>query len=260
MSTFDAIILGLVQGLTEFLPVSSKAHLAILEHFWKLPLATRLPLTTMLHVGTAVAMIVYFGPRLVRIAAGCFAHEPQGRGENWRLVGFIALGTAPVAVAGVLLQHQVDAVFASPVVGGAMLIVTGLLLFGTRFAKDESRPLGWGRVLIIGVAQVAALLPGISRSGVTISTATYLGLKRDVAFEFSFLMAIPAILGAAAVELRNTDLSVLHPSSIAIGMAVSFVSGLAALWLLRRAVAGRKLYVFAFYCWLAGLGVLAFVR
>ena len=260
MSTLDAIVLGLVQGLTEFLPVSSKAHLAILEHFWKLPQATRLPLTTMLHVGTAVAMIVYFGPRLARIAAGCFASEPQCRGENWRLVGFIALGTAPVAVAGVLLQHQVDAVFASPVVGGAMLIVTGLLLFGTRFAKDESKPLGWVRVLLIGVAQVAALLPGVSRSGVTISTATYLGLKRDVAFEFSFLMAIPAILGAAAVELRKTDLSVLHPSAIAIGMAVSFVSGLAALWLLRRAVAGRKLYLFAFYCWFAGLGVLAFVR
>ena len=270
MSILEAALLGLVQGITEFLPVSSSGHLAVLEHLWKLPSESRLPLTTMLHGATALAVIFYFAPQLVRLIRGLWASDAARRGSSWRMVGFIVLASIPAGVVGVMFSDMIDRAFSSPLLVGLMLLVTGGVLFGTRFAQvghwgqspfgDSPRVNGWVRAFLVGVAQAISILPGISRSGATIASGLYLGMEREKAFEFSFLLAIPAIIGAFVLEARKVDLAVFNPTALATGMLAAFVAGLAALFLLARAVAGRKLHWFAFYCWLAGLATIVFVR
>jgi len=270
VSIVEALFLGLIQGLTEFLPVSSSGHLAVLEHLWRLPVESRLPLTTMLHGATALAVIFYFAPLLVRLVRGLWASDAGRRGASWRMVGSLLLASVPAGMVGVAFGDLVDRAFSSPLLVGLMLIVTGGVLFGTRFTRvghwgqlprgDSPREIGWVRALLVGVAQAIAILPGISRSGATICSGLYLGMERKQAFEFSFLLAIPAITGAFFLEARKVDLAVLNPGAIAVGMVAAFVGGLAALFLLGRAVAGRKLHWFAFYCWLAGLATIVFVR
>jgi len=270
MSIIQALLLGLIQGLTEFLPVSSSGHLAVLEHLWKLPAESRLPLTTMLHGATALAVIFYFAPLLVRLIRGLWARDAARRVLSWRMVGFLAFASLPAAVIGVAFSDMIDRAFSEPLLVGLMLLVTGGVLFGTRFApvggSGEARPdrspreVGWTRALLVGMAQSIAILPGVSRSGATIAGGLYLGMGREQAFEFSFLLAVPAITGAFLLEVRKVDFGLLNPPALAVGMAAAFVAGLAALFLLARAVAGRKLHWFGFYCWLAGLATILFVR
>jgi len=260
MSVVQAVVLGILQGVTEFLPVSSSGHLAILEHIWSLPEAQRLPLTTMLHLGTAVAVLVFFWRRIVGILAGCFSGDPGRNGPSRHTIGYVILGSVPAAAVGLLLNDRIDAAFSSPALVAALLLVTGAMLFGTRFVPvREGRP-GWARALLVGLAQAVAILPGISRSGATISAGLYSGMGREESFEFSFLLAVPAILGASLLELRKVDLAAVSPASVGLGTLVALVSGLAALYLLRRIVVSRQLYLFAFYCWLVGILGLVFVR
>ncbi len=259
MSLLEAIMLGLVQGITEFLPVSSSGHLAVLEHLWRLPAESRLPLTTMLHGATALAVIFYFAPLLARLIRGLWASDAVRRVSSWRMVGFILLASIPAGLVGVMFSDLIDRAFSSPLLVGLMLLVTGGVLYGTRFSRAQVET-GWVRALLVGVAQGIAILPGISRSGATIASGLYLGMDRKEAFEFSFLLAVPAITGAFLLETRKVDLAVLSPVALAAGMVVALVSGLAALYVLGRAVVGRKLHWFAFYCWLAGLATIVFVR
>jgi undecaprenyl-diphosphatase len=224
----------------------------------------------MLHGATALAVIFYFAPLLARLIRGLWARDAVRRASSWRMVGFIVLASIPAGVIGVMFSDMIDRAFSSPLLIGLMLLVTGGVLFGTRFAQvghlgqslpgDSSRQTGWVRTFLVGVAQAIAILPGISRSGATIASGLYLGMEREEAFEFSFLLAIPAIAGAFLLEFRKVDLAVLNPPALAVGMVAAFLAGLAALFLLARAVAGRKLHWFAFYCWLAGLATIVFVR
>ena len=259
MSIFEALLLGLVQGVTEFLPVSSSGHLAVLEHLWKLPAESRLPLTTMLHGATALAVIFYFAPLLARLTRGLWARDTARRSSSWRMVGFIVVASIPAGVIGVVFSDLIDRAFSSPHLVGLMLLVTGGVLFGTRFSQPQGKT-SWVRVFLVGIGQAIAILPGISRSGATIASGLYLGMERKEAFEFSFLLAIPAIAGAFLLEFRKVDLAVFSPPALAVGMVAAFLAGLAALFLLARAVAGRKLHWFGFYCWLAGLATILFVR
>jgi undecaprenyl-diphosphatase len=259
MSVFVALLLGLVQGITEFLPVSSSGHLAVLEHLWRLPAASRLPLTTMLHGATALSVVFYFAPQLARLIRGLGVKDAERRSASWRMVGFITLASVPAGLIGVAFSDIIDRAFSSPLLAGLMLLVTGGILFGTRYSQPRGR-FGWMRALLVGIGQAIAILPGVSRSGATIASGLYLGMERRGAFEFSFLLAIPAITGAFLLEFRKVDLAVLNPAALAVGMAAAFLAGLAALFVLGRAVAGRKLHWFAFYCWLAGLATILFVR
>lgn len=259
MSIFEALILGLVQGITEFLPVSSSGHLAVLEHLWKLPVESRLPLTTMLHGATALAVIFYFAPLLARLIRGLWARDVVRRSSSWRMVGFIVIASIPAGFVGVLFGDLIDRAFSNPLLVGMMLLVTGGVLFGTRFSQPQGKT-SWVRAFLVGIGQAIAILPGISRSGATIASGLYLGMERKEAFEFSFLLAVPAITGAFLLEFRKVDLAVLNPPALAVGMVAAFAAGLAALFVLGRAVAGRKLHWFAFYCWLAGLATILFVH
>jgi len=259
LSIFEAVLLGLVQGITEFLPVSSSGHLVVLEHLWKLPAESRLPLATMLHGATVLAVIFYFAPLLARLIRGLWARDAEWRSSSRRMVGFVVLASIPAGIVGVAFGDLIDRAFSSPLLVGLMLLVTGGVLFGTRYARPRSET-GGIKALLVGVAQAIAVLPGISRSGATIASGLYFGMERKQAFEFSFLLAVPAITGAFLMEVRKVDLAVLNPTALAAGMVTAFAAGLAALYLLGRVVVGKKLHWFAFYCWLAGLAVILFVR
>lgn len=260
MSFLEAVILGVVQGATEFLPVSSSGHLVIIEHLWAMPAAQRLPLTTMLHLGTAASVLIYFRRRILGIISGCFSRDAGRRGPSRRVAAYVLVGSIPAAAVGLLMNDWIEAAFSSPTIVGAMLLVTGTALFGTRFLWSSDRPMGWGRAMLVGVAQAIAILPGISRSGATITAGLYSGVGRVESFEFSFVLAVPAILGASLLELPKLSSAALNPAAAAAGTAVALLSGLAALHLLRRAVVGRRLYLFAFYCWAAGALALLLVR
>jgi undecaprenyl-diphosphatase len=257
---WQAAVLGLIQGATEFLPVSSSGHLVLLEHVWRLPESARVPLTVALHLGTAAAVVVFFARRVSSILSGAFSPAADVRSQSLRTIGMVSAATLPAVVVGIALGDALDRAFSSPALVAISLIGTGGVLFGTRFARAAGRTLGWRVALAVGLAQAVAVLPGVSRSGATIAAGLYAGLSGDEAFEFSFLLAVPAVLGAAGLELPGFVRSGLDPVSAALGAAVAFASGLLAIWVLRKAVAGKRFWLFSVYCWAAGLAALLFVR
>jgi undecaprenyl-diphosphatase len=254
------VILGLLQGVTEFLPVSSDGHLAVLYHLFDLDLRSRLPFVVMLHGATALAMLVFFAPTIGRLLNGLWHREPERRRASWRTVLFIAGASIPAGVVGVLLGERLESVFSTPLLIGLMLLVSGGVVFGTRYEYGGAATLTWWRALLVGLAQAVGIIPAISRSGATIATGMYVGLRREEAFEFSFLLAIPAIVGAFMLQVRKLDMAAVRPLPLASGLVVAFGCGLAALYLLRKAVVGRRLHWFAYYCWAAGLAVILLVR
>ncbi len=260
MTLIQAIVLGLVQGATEFLPVSSSGHLVLLQYVWGMPEGVRVALTAVLHIGTAAAVVGYFRRRLIGILRGLAARQQESRIQSWLMVGYMAVGSVPAAIVGLLFRHRFEAVFSEPRFVGAMLLATGTLLFATRFKGSGWRGQGWMVALVVGLAQAVAILPGISRSGATIAVAIYLGMTRRDAFEFSFLLSIPVVLGAAVVELRGIDYGLVGVAPVVIGIGVALLAGVGALVLLRRAVLGRWFHWFAGYCWVAGLLVLLLLR
>lgn len=259
MSFLESVLLGLVQGVTEFLPVSSDGHLAALSRLLGLNESARVPFTVMLHVATALAMIVFFMPVIARLITGLWAADLARRKQSWQMVLFILIASIPAAVVGYKLGDWMESTFATPLLLGLMLIISGVIVFGTRYARAGGA-LNWWRALLVGVAQAVGIVPSISRSGATIAMGMYTGMERGAAFEFSFLLAIPAILGAFVMEVRKLDTTLIHKGPLAAGMVVAFVSGLAALYLLRKAVLSRRLHWFAYYCWAAGLAMILFLH
>lgn len=254
-------ILGVVQGVTEFLPISSDGHLAIVEAVWeaasgdKLEQAmgtSRLSVNIVLHVGTLAATFVVFWRRIWRLL-----------GEDRRVIGLLITGTLPVVVVGLLLKKVGETWLTSPLLTGWMLPFSGLLLlWAQRQPVGESpyQKLTHRRALIIGLMQATAPLPGISRSGTTIAAGLGVGLKRDAAAVFSFLLALPAVGGACCLELlqlwRHNTEELAWPV-LGVGVLVSFLAGLAALsWLLRWLQSGR-LHYFGWWCIGLGLVVIA---
>ncbi len=275
MGLLDALILGIVQGLTEFLPVSSSGHLALGKHLLGLP-THGLMFEVMLHVATALAVVLAFRRRLSGMVAALprafkldawkvnsgSSKEQLERAGNLRLMLFLILGTVPAGVAGLLLKDSVESAFNSPRMVCLMLIVTGAVLIASRFAPGANRRgLTWSRVLLIGVAQACALLPGISRSGMTITTGLLLGLSPGLAAEFSFLLALPAIFGATVVEIAS-QFAVAPPAfpgtwPLIVGLGSAFFSGLIAIFFLLKVLQKGRFAYFALYCWaVAALGLI----
>jgi undecaprenyl-diphosphatase len=260
-SLWQVLVLAVVQGITEFLPVSSDGHLAIIEPLLWPNSASRpqsMDLTIVLHLGTLGSILVYYRQRAFRLL-----------GEDRNVLWLIVLGTLP-AVALVLLCKLLfdDEVFEStlkwPLLAGLMLPVTGAALIWThaRSAGDRDyHQLTWWDSLLIGMAQAAAILPGLSRSGSTIAAGLSLGMSRPAAANYSFLLAIPALAGAGVYEAfsmfrHRMPLSTSVPNLV-IGALLSFVVGLAALALLSRVVERGRLHYFGWYCVVLGLAVVA---
>ncbi len=261
MSFVEILILAIVQGLTEFLPVSSSGHLvvanALLERLGMPPTQDLVEVSIALHLGTLASVLVYYRREIARLV-----------GADKRVIPLLIVGTIPAAIVGIgikkgLPDATADGLLENVLIAGLMFPVTAFILIAASKARDGDatyQSLGWGKVLAIGAAQALAILPGVSRSGSTIAAGLGVGLDRESASTFAFLLAIPAILGAGLLE----TLDVLETGStgtslglLAIGFVVSFVVGWVALALLIQFVKRGKLALFAWYLLPLGVAVVA---
>jgi len=253
MTLIISIVLGILQGLTEFLPISSSAHLVFAEHLIKLPTELRLSYNAFLHLGTALALLIFFSKRIIQIIGSVFTKDLIQRQTNLPWILYILIGSIPIAIIGRIFKDIIEQTFTKPIFPTILLLVTGILLIATKFAQNSNKKINWRFALIIGIVQAVALLPGISRSGATIAIALLLGISSYEAFEFSFLLSIPAVIGANILTINDLANSNISGLVIVIGIIVTTVTGLLALFLLKNLVLRRKLYYFGFYCIIASI-------
>lgn len=259
-SILQAVLLGIVQGLTEFLPVSSSGHLEIAKYFLgdRSVAEESLLMTVTLHAATALSTIVVFRKDILSILKGLFQFNWN---EDLEYLLKIGVSMLPAAMVGILLEEQIELLFSRniPLVAG-MLVVTGALLFLADRAKKTQKSVRYGSALSIGIAQAIAILPGISRSGATISTAVLLGIDREKAARFSFLMVVPLILGKMAKDLLDGDLSQSTPqlAELGIGFLAAFFTGLVACVWMIRLVKNSKLIYFSIYCFIIAIVVFVY--
>jgi undecaprenyl-diphosphatase len=251
LSALEALWLGIVQGLTEFLPVSSSGHLVMLREAFGAERESGLLFEIAVHVATLVAIVIFYRRRIATLVMGGLG----GDAESWRYAAKLAIATVPAVLVGLFGKELVEEQFENPAVTGVCLLITGALLWTTRhtLARASADEPGWGAALLIGCAQAFAILPGISRSGTTVVVALALGLKAEKAAEFSFLMGVIAIAGAAVLLHADADgASAELLVSIGIGSAAALISGIAAIWLFIRMLRARAFHVFSYYTWAAG--------
>ena len=254
MTLFEAIILGIVQGLTEFLPVSSSGHLELgkaLLGDTSIPQESMI-FTVVVHFATALATLVVYRSEVARIAGGLMQRKNN---EEFKFSMKILLSMIPAAAIGVVFADELELLFDKQIVlVGVMLWVTGILLMIADRAKNTSKDVTFGHSIIIGIAQAIAILPGISRSGATISTSVLLGVDRSKAASFSFLMVVPLILGKIAKDLIDGG---LHINGDQIGLLIAgfiaaFVTGLFACQWMIKLVRDAQLKYFSYYCFVVG--------
>jgi undecaprenyl-diphosphatase len=274
MTTLEAIILGIIQGLTEFLPVSSSGHLVLFQKLFGMKQA-ELFFDVGVHLGTLVAVIVVFRREVKNIITaliqlGSLAGSKEAilqkieSDPQLKMALMIVIGSIPTAILGFLFTGIAERLFASGMITGLMLIVTGLLLWLTRRTRasvDQARSdrLTPKNALIIGMVQGVAIIPGISRSGSTISIGLLLGIDREMAARYSFLLSIPAIIGAGLLNLKD---GIYQPDmairATLLGFFTAALVGYAALKSLLQLVKKGRLHVFAPYCWLVGTLAIVF--
>jgi len=247
-----ASLLGAVQGITEFLPISSSGHLVILQSLMGIT-EGELLLDTILHVGTALAIIFVFRADLLRLCTDAFSSNAQQRSQSFTYIFYLIVGTIPAGLAGVFLNDYFEQLFSAPRAAASMLLVTAALLFFSAMRRDDGGPMTLMKACIIGLAQAVAIVPGISRSGSTIAIALLIGVSRGEAGRFSFLLALPVIFGAALLQVRDIESLNINPGALAAGFIVSIAVGIAALKLLLKFVQRGRLFFFGFYCVVAGI-------
>ena len=242
MSWFEALILGIIQGLTEFLPVSSSGHLEIGSVLLKTESSDNLLFAIVVHLATALATIVVFKNDIVVILRDLLKLQWN---DSTKFVVKICLSMIPVFVVGIFFKDQIESLFiGNLVLVGAMLLITGCLLLFAHFKKDGDRSVGYASALVVGVAQALAVLPGISRSGATISTALILGIERSKAARFSFLMVLLPILGASLLQVKDyieePAAHSIDTASLITGFFAAFTSGfIACKWMLKIVKKGK---------------------
>lgn len=267
MDLWSAAILGLIQALTEFLPVSSSGHLVLGQALLGVQAEGGAAFEVAVHFGTLLSVLLLFRAEVGQLL-GALARALRAPGQvraAWgqdpalRLLGAIALGCVPAGLVGVLFKDQLEAAFGSVTLVGAALLFTGVVLLSTRFAPEGQGQVSLGRGLAIGVAQAFAILPGISRSGSTIAVGLFLGVERDAAARYSFLLSLPVVAGATLLKAK--DLLEAPPgadlaAALGVGAVVSFVAGLGALWLVMAVVRKGWFRHFGWYCLAAGAAAL----
>lgn len=282
---FESIILGLLQGLAEFLPISSSGHLVLGEKLLNMHEAGMF-FDIMLHAGTLLSIFVVFRKKIVDMIVGCIRRDPVQLKE----VGYIILASIPTAIIGIGFKKPLESLFENPKAVCCAMLFTATLLFvsqwgktGSKHPENEGVQMNWWRALVTGVVQGVACIPGISRSGSTISGMIFLGVNRKYAGEFSFLMSIPAVGGAALLDcikwikcqdpetvaryaiekpekaLACADASGFTPELL-VGMVVAFIFGIIALKWLMAFVQKGKFHYFSYYLWAAGILGLIFIK
>ncbi|MFO7997886.1 MAG: undecaprenyl-diphosphate phosphatase [Bacteroidales bacterium] len=260
MSWIEALILGLVQGLTEFLPVSSSGHLELGSALFGLTNPDdNLRFSIIVHGATVLSILVVFRKDIIAIIREVLRFQWN---EETRFAALLLVSAIPVGIAGLLFEESIGSFFGGRVVFvGYMLLVTAGLLFLTRFATQEKKELTFLHAIIIGAAQTIAILPGISRSGATISMALFLGIDREKATRFSFLMVLVPIVGATFMEIRDLSAQSAGTDAVALtplltGFVAAFLSGLfACSWMIRLVKQGKIVY-FSIYCLVVGLAAI----
>lgn len=255
MEVIDAIILGIIQGLTEFLPVSSSGHLELGKAILgdnSLPKESLL-FTVVLHFATALSTIVVFRKDILEIIKGILKFEWN---EDMNFISKIAISMIPATITGVFFEEELELLFGGQIaLVGFMLIITALLLYLADRAKNTNKSVSFSNAFIIGISQAIAILPGISRSGATISTSVLLGNDKTKVARFSFLMVVPLIFGKIAKDILNGELT--YESSnflpLSIGFVAAFIAGLFACTWMIALVKKSKLTYFSIYCAIVGL-------
>lgn len=282
MSLIQAIMMGILQGLTEFLPVSSSGHLAIFKNIFKVNTDTGLLFDTLLHLGTLIAVCIVYRKDVIKLIVAFFqlvgdlfmnlkawiSNRFRGGDEPYRklissayrkFVVLIIVSSVPTAIIGLLLNSFIERAGRSLLVPGICLVITAIILLVSDMSGDGRKKVKkatYGEAAIIGVAQGIATLPGISRSGTTITACLLLGFDRAFAVRYSFLMSLPAILGANLLELRHLDGEALAGGSLVyylIGAIVAGVVGYICIKVMIRLVQNRKFQYFAYYCAVIGV-------
>jgi undecaprenyl-diphosphatase len=253
MNWFEALVLGLIQGLTEFLPVSSSGHLEIAKSLFGVDPDSSFYFTVAVHGATVFSTIFVFWKEILNLASGSLKFRMN---EETTYTLKIIISMVPVGIAGVLLKDPIEKLFNGNIVFiGFMLLITSALLAAAHFMKRKERSIGYLDAIIIGIAQAIAVIPGISRSGATISTGLMIGNKKDEIAKFSFLMVLLPVIGANLLEILSGDVNLNSAGIgiIVIGFLSAFISGyLACKWMINL-VRKSKMIWFAIYCALAGL-------
>lgn len=251
------LILGLVQGLTEFLPVSSSGHLTLCSELLGIQ-SDDITFKILVHFATALSTIIVFRKDIIELAIGFFSSSSD---KSRKYIGFLALSCIPAAAVGFTLKDQIESLDSTNFVGYMLLVTALILVISQKLNSDLEKGVNSKSAMLIGVSQAFAILPGISRSGSTISTALLLGISRSEAARFSFLMALPVILGATLLECKDMVEQGETASGPLLGYLVgaiaAFISGLLACKLMIKLVTGTNLLWFAVYC--AVVGVIAII-
>lgn len=252
MDAKRVIILAVVQGLTEFLPVSSSGHLVVLQKIFGFSQAPVL-FDILLHVGTLGAIVFYFRRELAQILSGL----AQKKKESVNTLMLILIGTIPAVIVGILFQKQIELTFDSLKIVGMAFLITAVFLFSTKLRKNQNRhfnQLKWLDALFVGIFQAVAILPGISRSGSTITAGLWRGVGRETAFTFSLYLAIPAILGA--LVLKSSEILVYSSVELVWGLAGMIIAGVVgffSLGILARVLKSARFFWFGVYCFVLGI-------
>lgn len=253
MHILEAILLGVLQGLTEFLPVSSSGHIELGKYLFGIELKDDLLFSLFLHLATVLSTIIVFRKDILSIIKELFQFKFN---EATRFVTYILISMLPVFIVGIFFKDAVESFYNGNIAFvGAMLIITGLLLLASEKINAKTRNLNAPSAFIIGIAQAIAVLPGISRSGATIATGLISGVDRSAIARFSFLMVIPPIIGASILDVGNISNSKYNSTDIlnmCAGFMAAFLTGLFACKLMIRLVKNSKLIYFAIYCFLVG--------
>lgn len=300
MTWWEALILGIVQGLTEFFPVSSSGHLVLGQELMDIDVPG-IVFDVVVHLATLVSVLFVYRDTVVRLVRGLFV---RGEGSTWPYAGKIVLATIPAVIVGLTLKDQVEAQFEDAVFAATMILVTGCVVWSSRWARERERPRGaellpvgvalllsfvagtaipflavlvaqavvhgiaratahrgepaaepgWGGALLMGVAQALAILPGISRSGSTVIAALWKRIDPVAAAEFSFLMSVPAILGAAVLQMPDvmrTEQLAVSGSALVAGFLGAAIAGILAIRFFVAMLRRQNFHVFAYYCWVA---------
>ncbi len=255
MNYWQGIVLGLVQGLTEFLPVSSSGHLVLAEALT----GVKTPgvfVEVALHVATLGSVLIVYGRRLWELLVGLFQRSP----DRIRYIGLLIVGSIPAGIIGLLFQKAIEERFHSLPWLGVEFIITGIILWSTRHLGGDKTVPGWGAALGIGAGQAFAILPAISRSGSTVAAALWAGLTPVAAAEFSFLLAVPVIAAAALLDARNATVNIaaVGVGPLIVSFVLAFASGVFAIRFLVALLRRGRFYAFAPYCWAVGVLTLVY--
>ncbi len=257
MTVLEAIILGFIQGATEFLPVSSSGHLVMAQAVLEIDIRG-VAFEVAVHVATLLSILLVYRTRVAELSVGAVQRDRAA----WEYIGLVTLATVPAGVLGVFARDYIERLFDNPYAPGVALLVTGAFLWSSRAAVERGsadRPT-WQAAVLIGVAQAFALVPGISRSGATVVAGMWLGLEAREAAAFSFLMAVPAIGGAAVLQLGGmTGAEGLSAAVLVSGGLMAAVTGVLAIRTFVAVLARRSFHLFAPYCWLVGVAYLVYL-